>query len=148
MTSVGMRFADFTSREDSGSRAARSNTTRIGATRGRLPCRTVSCGSSASAVPIPTATASLFARSGGVAEAGAADEARLAVALKKVRTSEPGVDAAKIRTFTDYRKMFDEMHKSIDAVMVSTPDHTHGPAAAMAMGRASGLSVCTSTRPG
>ena len=29
--------------------------------------------------------------------------------------------------------MLDEMHKSIDVVMVSTPDHNHAPAAAMAM---------------
>jgi len=29
------------------------------------------------------------------------------------------------RKFYDFRKMFDEMEKSIDAVAVSTPDHTH-----------------------
>jgi predicted dehydrogenase len=39
----------------------------------------------------------------------------------------------KARAYVDFRKMLDEMHKSIDAVMVSTPDHTHAPAAAMAM---------------
>lgn len=39
----------------------------------------------------------------------------------------------KAASFVDFRKMFDKMHKSIDAVMVSTPDHTHAPAAAMAM---------------
>jgi predicted dehydrogenase len=27
--------------------------------------------------------------------------------------------------YYDYRKMFDEMHKDIDAVVISTPDHTH-----------------------
>ncbi len=37
------------------------------------------------------------------------------------------------KVFTDYRKMFDEMGKSIDAVTVSTPDHHHAIAAAMAM---------------
>ncbi len=31
----------------------------------------------------------------------------------------------KARAFTDFRKMFDEMGKEIDAVTVSTPDHTH-----------------------
>lgn len=36
-------------------------------------------------------------------------------------------------TFSDFRKMFDSMHGQIDAVVVSTPDHTHAPAAAMAM---------------
>lgn len=36
----------------------------------------------------------------------------------------------KANRFKDWRVMFDEMHKTIDAVMISTPDHTHaGPAA-------------------
>lgn len=35
--------------------------------------------------------------------------------------------------FQDYRKMFEEMGKSIDAVTVSTPDHTHAVVAGMAM---------------
>lgn len=39
----------------------------------------------------------------------------------------------KAKKYNDYRKMLDEMGKSIDAVTVSTPDHSHAPAAAMAM---------------
>ena len=39
----------------------------------------------------------------------------------------------KAKRYTDFRKMLDEMGKSIDAVTVSTPDHTHAPAALMAM---------------
>ena len=39
----------------------------------------------------------------------------------------------KAQKFYDYRKMLDEMGKSIDAVTVSTPDHSHAPAALMAM---------------
>jgi len=39
----------------------------------------------------------------------------------------------KAKRYTDFRKMLDEMGGSIDAVTVSTPDHTHGPAALMAM---------------
>jgi predicted dehydrogenase len=35
--------------------------------------------------------------------------------------------------FKDYRKMFDQMAKSIDAVVVSTPDHMHYPIARAAM---------------
>ncbi|MDO6517657.1 Gfo/Idh/MocA family protein [Zobellia uliginosa] len=37
------------------------------------------------------------------------------------------------KTYTDYRVMLKEMKKKIDAVVVSTPDHTHAPASMMAM---------------
>ena len=54
-----------------------------------------------------------------------ADRTRLGLAGEKRFT--------KAKTYTDFRKMLDEMGKSIDAVTVSTPDHTHAPAALMAM---------------
>jgi hypothetical protein len=37
------------------------------------------------------------------------------------------------KAYQDFRKMFDEMEKQIDAVMVATPDHTHAVAAVAAM---------------
>ncbi len=37
------------------------------------------------------------------------------------------------KKFTDYRKLFDELGKSIDAVTVSTADHTHAHASILAM---------------
>jgi len=37
------------------------------------------------------------------------------------------------KTYKDYRVMLKEMSKDIDAVVVSTPDHTHAPASMMAM---------------
>lgn len=37
------------------------------------------------------------------------------------------------KVYTDFRKLFDEMGGKIDAVTVSTPDHTHALAAIMAM---------------
>src|SRR5438105_13367563 len=37
------------------------------------------------------------------------------------------------KLYRDWRKMFDEIGKSIDAVTVSTPDHVHGLAAITAM---------------
>lgn len=52
------------------------------------------------------------------------DEKRLEAAAKRFK-------GAKL--YTDFRKMLEEMDKSIDAVTVSTPDHTHAPAALMAM---------------
>jgi predicted dehydrogenase len=52
------------------------------------------------------------------------DERNLAAAAKKY---------PKAKTYVDFRKMLDEMERSIEAVMVSTPDHTHAPAAVAAM---------------
>ena len=37
------------------------------------------------------------------------------------------------RVFSDYRIMFEKMGRKIDAVIVSTPDHTHAPASLVAM---------------
>jgi len=37
------------------------------------------------------------------------------------------------KRYKDYRKMLEEMDREIDAVTVTTPDHTHAPAAYMAM---------------
>lgn len=37
------------------------------------------------------------------------------------------------KTYADYRKMYDEMGGDIDAVVVSTPDHSHAPASLKAM---------------
>ena len=39
----------------------------------------------------------------------------------------------KAKRYKDFRKMFDEMHNNIDAVVIGTPDHTHAPAGVMAM---------------
>jgi predicted dehydrogenase len=39
----------------------------------------------------------------------------------------------KAKKYKDFRRMLDEVHAEIDAVVVSTPDHTHYPAAMTAM---------------
>lgn len=58
------------------------------------------------------------------------------VALCDVR-SEPldkcSKDFPSARIYSDFRRMLDEMHGKIDAVTVSTPDHTHAVASMMAM---------------
>ncbi len=41
----------------------------------------------------------------------------------------------RARKFRDFRRMFDEMDRQIDAVTVATPDHTHAVAAMAAMTR-------------
>ena len=50
---------------------------------------------------------------------------------KKAETAQKTDFAPKL--YRDFRKMFEEMDKSIDAVTVSTPDHCHGMAAMAAM---------------
>ena len=47
-------------------------------------------------------------------------------------------EAPNLKTFTDYRKMFDAVGKEIDAVFIATPNHQHAPPAiiAMKMGKA------------
>ncbi|HNY80461.1 MAG: Gfo/Idh/MocA family oxidoreductase [Sedimentisphaerales bacterium] len=37
------------------------------------------------------------------------------------------------KRYKDFRRMLDEMHNQIDAVVIGTPDHTHAPAGVMAM---------------
>ena len=39
----------------------------------------------------------------------------------------------KAKIFKDYRVLLNNLEKEIDAVVISTPDHTHGPASIMAM---------------
>lgn len=58
------------------------------------------------------------------------------VALCDVDMSK--IDAVKgtysnAKIFTDYREMFKNIGKEIDAVVVSTPDHTHAPVSLLAM---------------
>ena len=42
-------------------------------------------------------------------------------------------EVPKAKKYFDYRKMLEELGDKIDAVTVSTPDHTHAPASVMAM---------------
>ncbi len=48
-------------------------------------------------------------------------------------TAEKGKEFPNAKRFADFRVMLDKMGNQIDAVVVSTPDHTHATAAAMAM---------------
>src|SRR5262245_33695475 len=52
------------------------------------------------------------------------------VALCDIDENKLGKKAEKFtaaKRYFDFRKLFDEMVKQIDAVIVSTPDHTHAP---------------------
>ena len=52
---------------------------------------------------------------------------------EKVLNTNGETKFPKAKRYTDFRKMFDELGGGIDAVTVSTPDHTHAPIALMAM---------------
>ena len=62
-----------------------------------------------------------------------ADENQLARALRQVQKLQPAGHAAGIRTFTDYRVLFDKMGRELDAVTIATPNHHHALPALMAM---------------
>lgn len=50
-----------------------------------------------------------------------------------VRLAEAHKLYPEAKAFADYRVLFDKLGKDIDAVIVSTPDHTHAPASMLAM---------------
>jgi predicted dehydrogenase len=58
------------------------------------------------------------------------DEKKIGEALKKLPAKTP---APKV--YHDYRKMYDELSREIDAVLIATPDHHHAPAAIRAIER-------------
>ncbi len=49
------------------------------------------------------------------------------------RLQEAAKKHPNAKLFADFRVMLDQMHDEVDAVQVSTPDHTHAPAAMTAM---------------
>jgi predicted dehydrogenase len=60
-----------------------------------------------------------------------ADEKQLAAAQKWLK--DKGRDPGKVATFTDYRRMFDQLKGQIDAVFIATPNHHHALPALIAM---------------
>lgn len=60
-----------------------------------------------------------------------ADEKRLVNAQHWLK--EKGKDPGKVATFTDYRPMFDQLQKQIDAVFIATPNHHHALPSMIAM---------------
>jgi predicted dehydrogenase len=74
---------------------------------------------------------------GGDIQQVARDEGTRIVALCDVdlRRASTIEKFPKAKVYRDFRKMFDEMEKQIDAVIVGTPDHTHAVAAMAAIKR-------------
>jgi predicted dehydrogenase len=66
-------------------------------------------------------------------DAGNLDRAlkRLADGAEKAGVKE--FDPARVKTFSDYRAMYDQLHKQIDLVLIATPDHQHACPSMMAI---------------
>ncbi len=74
----------------------------------------------------------------GAGDIGAVAPSNNIVALCDVDTRRAADTLKKFpdaKQYRDFRKMFDEMEKNIDAVIVATPDHTHAVAALAAIKR-------------
>ena len=61
------------------------------------------------------------------------DDGHLGKVKEWLTQNAPDVKPEGIKTYFDYRKMYDEMHKQIDVVFVATPDHHHAAAAMAAI---------------
>jgi hypothetical protein len=61
------------------------------------------------------------------------DESHLAQAKAFIGEQHPDIQTSGIPEFYDYRKMFDKIHKDIDAVFIAAPDHHHAVCSIMAM---------------
>lgn len=57
------------------------------------------------------------------------DDSRLDQAMTRIKKQ----NLPRPEVFHDFRKMLDECHKSLDVVLIATPDHTHAPAAIRAI---------------
>ena len=65
-----------------------------------------------------------------------ADEGHIAKALQLCAQADR---TSRIRTFTDYRVLFDKLGKELDAVTIATPNHHHALPAFLAMQRGLGV---------
>lgn len=63
------------------------------------------------------------------------DPARTKAALGVLRKKMSESDVARVRIFSDYRKLFDEMGGEVDAAVIATPNHHHALPALMAIRR-------------
>lgn len=63
------------------------------------------------------------------------DRRQFGEAFNKIRKAAPSADTASIRTFADYRRLFDEMGRELDAVVIATPNHQHALPALLAIRR-------------
>jgi predicted dehydrogenase len=61
------------------------------------------------------------------------DDSHNAQAKTLIGKQHPEIRLSAVQEFYDYRKMFDKVHKDIDAVFIAAPDHHHAAASLIAM---------------
>jgi len=71
--------------------------------------------------------------SGDISQAGNLGEVVALCDIDDNNLDRKAKEFPSARKYHDFRKMLDEVGKEIDAVTVSTPDHTHAPASILAM---------------
>ena len=59
------------------------------------------------------------------------DDNTIAKVMQQISDNQKGRPAPKV--YYDYRKLLDECHEDLDAVLIATPDHNHAPAAIRAI---------------
>jgi predicted dehydrogenase len=94
----------------------------------KLRCVQIGCGGRGLSAHIDWVVAQSKENLVGIVDA---DERRHAETRRFLQKHE--ADSSNLQTFTDYRKMFDKMHKQLDAVFIATPNHQHALPAMMAI---------------
>jgi predicted dehydrogenase len=61
------------------------------------------------------------------------DDSQAAQAKQFIAAQNSAIKLSEVAEFYDYRKMFDKIHKQIDAVFIAAPDHHHAVASLIAM---------------
>jgi predicted dehydrogenase len=69
------------------------------------------------------------------------DENQWGKSMKFLEDKFKDIEIPKVKTYFDYRRMFDEIGKEIDAVLVATPNHHHALPAMIAMQLGKGVYV-------
>jgi len=70
---------------------------------------------------------------GDISQAGSLGEVVAICDIDERSLDKKAKEFPKAKKFFDFRKMYDELGKEIDALTISTPDHTHAVAAVRAM---------------
>jgi predicted dehydrogenase len=92
--------------------------------RSKLACVVIGCGGQGMVHVNVTAHENLLA----IVEV---DEKRIAAVRKSL--ADKNSAAGEVQAFTDYRRMFDQLGKQIDAVFIAAPNHHHALPATIAM---------------